>query len=355
MTSAIPIPAAPTFAPSADYTTAEVLATYNNIEDVPYRLQAMETVMVWIDWLGNITHLNGPNAGKEGVRFSGNLQGEHHWPFEQVTIKSAWQYGEIIQRQNYLARKINLRVTIGGPGMNNITYRMCEDRWWTGQDEVNGGYFGVFTRYSGWRFEHAWPAKTVDTTQKSDPVQYDNNMATWDINWICPLPYYSFPAAMSAPWIASNSGPPDANGFYNGTIAVPNTGDLPSYVEYLLSGDCSGDCYVQDNNSSRMVPLPPIFTTDGQVYVDTDPINKTLIAENDPQDNAFYDILQSAGLLNFFLGISTAAASEALWLRGYVKFMYTLPPHSVTHFRVMHNNPNAQIVAKVTQRFKRSR
>ena len=48
MTQAIPIPSTPAIIPAATYLTPEVLATYQSIEDVPYVLQAMETVAVYI-------------------------------------------------------------------------------------------------------------------------------------------------------------------------------------------------------------------------------------------------------------------------------------------------------------------
>jgi hypothetical protein len=355
VTQAIPIPSTPWInIPAADYLRPEVLATYEHIEDVPYPLQAMETVMVFIDFQGNVFHLNGPNAGREGVRFHQNLQGEHHLFFEQVVTESAYQFGATIERVNYLARKINLRVYIGRPGMNNITYRACEDRWWTGQDEQVGGWFGVFTRFSGWRWIRVFPMKTVDTTQKTDPVAYDNNQAIWDINWIAPIPYYSTPSLVSDPWLAAKAGAPDKDGFYHGTIAVPNMGDIGSYVEYLLTG-CAGTVYVQDNIMERNVEIGPIFASDGQVTVDTDPTKKTLVSENDPHDNEFYKVLRAAGLLNFLLSPSKALSGEALWLRQYVRFIYPTPPKSVAHLHVKANNPDAQIVARLSQRFKRSR
>jgi hypothetical protein len=355
VTQAIPIPAQPYLnIPSADYLRPEVVATYEHIEDFPYPLQAMETVMVFIDHSGNVFHLNGPLAGREGVRLHENIQGEQHLFFEQVTTESAYQFGSTIERVNYLARKINLRVYIGRPGMNNITYRACEDRWWTGQDEVHGGWFGVFTRFSGWRWIQVWPAKTVDTTQKSDPVAYDNNQAIWDINWLSPVPYYSTPSLMTMPWLAAKAGAPDKDGFYHGTLAIPNTGDIGSYVEYLLT-DCEGTVFVQDNIMERTQEVGPIFASDGQVTVDTDPTHKTLVSENDPHDNEFYKILRAAGLLNFLLTPTAALSGEPLWLRQYIRFLYPVPPKTVAHLRVRANNPNAQIVARLSQRFKRSR
>jgi hypothetical protein len=353
MTQAFRIPSMPAIIPAATYLTPQVVSTYQTIEDVPYILQAMETVMVFIDFQGNIFHLNGPHAGQEGVYFYENLQGEQHLPFEQVTVESAWMWGSIIQRQNYMCHKINFRVFIGGPSMNNITYRMCEDRWWAGQDEVNGGWFGQFTRFSGWRWLQVYPEKTVTTAQKRDPVAFDNNGAIWDIEWIAPLPNYSKPALISNAWLANAAGPADKNGFYHGVIAMPNRAELASSVRYLING--AGTAIVQDNNSDRMVTLPPLLATDGQGLCDTDPLHKTLVAQNDPFDQGFFNTISASGILNFFLTGSTTDASEAWWLRGYVRFINTIAPKSVVHLHVMHNNPNAQIVASLPQRYKRGR
>jgi len=112
---------------------------------------------------------------------------------------------------------------------------------------------------------------------------------------------------------------------------------------------------VQDNNSTNMVTLPELFASDGQGLCDTDPLHKTLIAENDPFDVGFYNLLSASGILSFFLTGQQAAASESWWLRGYVRFLYSVAPHSVVQLHVMHNNPNAQIVAQLPQRYKRGR
>jgi hypothetical protein len=355
MTQAIQIPSMPAIIPVATFIKPSVVQTFQNIEDVPFPLQALQTVMMYIDNNGNVFHLNGPQAGREGVVFYENLQGEQHLFFEQVTAEPVYGVGGLIDRQNYQIRKINFRVFIGAPGMNNIVYRMSEDRWWAGQDEINGGWFGVFTRTSGWRWIQVWPEKTVETTQKRDPVAYDNNCAIWDVNWIAPMPNYSKPAVMSNAWTAANAGPADENGFYHGVIAVPNRADMDSTVRYLISGDNAGTAILQDNNSSNMVTIPEVFTTDGDVLVDSDPIRKTLIAQNDPMDEGFFDVQVNSGLVDFILSPGTTDADEALWLRGFVRFLNTCPPFSVTQLHVMHSNPGAVINAQLPQYYRRSR
>jgi hypothetical protein len=311
-------------------------------------------MIIYIDPHGNTFHLNGPFAGKEGVTLGETMQGEHHLPFEQVVTESAYQLGATIERTNIIKRLIDLRIVIGRAGMNNILYRMCEDRWWSGQVIDKPGWLGVFTRYSGWRWIQVWPGGTVSTAQRLDPAAYGNNMAKWDLQWIAPRAYYSKPAFQKT-WHAKTSGPPtivDGVPWYFGRLPIANQGDMDTYVVYLVQG--AGNCVVSDNNSARMEALPPIYKTDGLVMVNTDPVERTLTAAFDPQDNLFYKIARAAGLFKFLLA-GIGDRGEALWERDYCRFVYKLPPKTVGNFVVRHTNPNAVITAVVPQRFTRSR
>jgi hypothetical protein len=334
---------------TASYTVAQRYSSYTTLEQFPPMLSALETTVVYIDPNANIFHLSGPLAGWEGARFGKIMQGEQHIPFEQVLIEGAFQQGATIQRTNINQRLINFRIQVYGK--NNYLYRMAEQRWWAGQIENQPGWLGVFTRLSGWRWIQVWPYKTVDTAQELDPVAYGNNFAEWDVTWIAPWPYYSKPT-LTAQWKALTSGPPNADGYYSGNIVLANRGDAETYVYYLVSG--GGLCQVQDNNSSSMVALPQIFTTDGAVLCNTDPSQRTLTAQNDPADNLFYDIARSSGVLNFFLsGIDQS--DQPIWERQYTRFVYTVPAMTATHFTVMHTNPNATISAFLPQRYRRAR
>jgi len=360
--------------PLGGYTTAGLLnnvelAHFSNFYHLPEYLQALQTVIIYIDPDGNITHLNGPHAGKEGVRLGQTIQGEHHLPFEQVVTESAYQLGATLEKTNITKRLIDCRVVIGREGMNNLLYRMCEDRWWAGQVIDRPGWLGVFTRYSGWRWIQIWPAQTVSTAQKMDPVAYDNNMCIWDLQWIAPRPYYSKPAFYKT-WDAKTSGPPKMlptleietpwgqpveigeEPWYFGRVPIANQGDMSTYVVYLIEGE--GKCAVSDNNSERMVELPEIYRSDGLVMVNTDPVERTLTAAFDPQDNLFYKIARAAGLFKFLLA-GLGDRGEALWERKYCRFMYKLPPKTVGNFTVRHTNPNAKITIVVGQRYQRSR
>jgi hypothetical protein len=336
---------------TASYLTNQQLASYQSLNDFPEYLAAQQTVVTYIDPNQNVFHLNGTFAGMEGVRIGENLQGEQHIPFQQVLIEGAFLVGATVQRTNIEKRLINLRVTIVGTGFNNYTYRMAEQRWWAGQIENQPGWLGVFTRLSGWRWIQVWPYSTVDTAQKQDPVAYGNNFATWDINWIAPYPYYAKPSVWKQ-WHANTSGPAHSDNFYYGNIVLANRGDVATSIYYLISG--AGYCKVQDNNSDTLVDLPEIFSGDGVVLCNTDPAQQTLVAQNDPQDNLFYKLVRASGILNYFLS-GVANAGEPIWQRGYVRFLYQVPPNTATHFTVAHTNPNATITAVVPQRYRRAR
>lgn len=336
---------------TAPWIRDEVLATYQDFADLPGRLSDLSPQIVYLDPDGNMFHLLGPLAGIEGVQLALQVQGEQHLPFEQVITESAYQFGATIERTNYPKRLMNLRVTIGGNGFSTYQYQMCDNRWWAGQDETRDGWLGVFTRFTGWRWIPVRLLKTVDTAQKMEPTAYGNNFATWDINWISQRPFYSKPAQFKT-WYAAQSGQPNAAGQYTGSVKLTNMGDLPECVQYLVDGE--GVVSVQDNNSTTMVALPPLYAADGPGLCDTNPDSRTLTASNDPVDNAFYDWIASSEVLNFFL-TNVTSSTEPWWQRGYVRFIYQVPAGATVAFNVAHTNPNGVITAVLPQSFKRSR
>lgn len=333
---------------TAQYMTPEVLANFQNFSNLPLALRGLDTTIIHMAPNGNITHLSGPNAGQEGIFLGQVLQGEQQLPFDQVILESAFQWGATIQRTNYQKRIINLRIAVAA--QSEYEYLICDNRWWDGQDETQDGWLGVYTRWGGWRWIPVRPFKTVDTSQTLDPVAYSNNFAMWDITWICQRPWYSKPAVFDT-WSALGA-TKDANGYYWGTLVLANQGDMQTYVQYLISG--SGNCQVQDNNSNTMVALPELLDTDGPGLCDTDPQERTLTAANDAFDNQYYQLANSSNVLNFFLTNNNTSA-EHWWQRGYVRFVYTVPPLTTMQFNMAHTNPDANITVILQQRFKRSR
>ena len=335
---------------TARYQPPMEIATYQTIDALPERLAAQQTMIIYISPDGDVTHLNGPLAGQEGVSMGPTVQGDRHLPVHQIVTESAWQMGGTVERQVYDSRKINFRVTVGGEGFNNYTYRITEDRWWNGMPIDRPGFWGCFTRYSGWRFTAVYLDRDCQSPQKLDPVAYNNNMASYDLTFVAPLPYYSKPAVHKS-WTPISTAK-DSDGFYTGYLLVANRGDMEANVQYLVSNG-AGRVQVQDNNSQRLVELPELFTTDGTVLVNTDPVQRTIVSSTDPVDSTYYKMIRASSVLNFFLG-NLANSGEPAWKRKYLRFLNTVPPKTVAHLQVRCTNPNATITAIMPQTFSRA-
>src|SRR6185312_9409259 len=272
---------------------------------LPPRLRGMNTHMIYLSPMSHIYNLAGPFAGREGVRATTQILGDQQWPYEQVITNSPYIMGAEIERTNIPQREYNLGIVIGrhSPPMTEYEYRMAEDHWWSGQDENNDGWLGVYTRFSGWRFDPVRPLKTILTPQKMDATAFGNNASSWDISWIASRPYFTKPALyriFNAKEAGAPAPPPSdpltglidqlvGNVYYWGTLPVANRSDLPSFVTYYVSSP--GQAIVQDNDSGRLVPLPNTTKSVGTYMCDTEPGHRTLTAANDPQDNLLFDLI----------------------------------------------------------------
>jgi hypothetical protein len=336
---------------------------------LPPQLRGMGTHMIYIDPTGtDLINLAGPHAGREGIRASSQMQGDQQWPFEQVITNSPYVLGATIERTNVPQREYNLGIIIGShaPPMTEYQYRMAENHWWNTQDENNDGWLGTYTRFSGWRFDPVRPYKTVQTAQKLDPTAFGNNASSWDITWLAARPYFTKPA-LTRTFEASKAGPPKPppgtaltelidqltfNTYYWGTLPIANRGDLASHVVFYISSP--GQAIVQDNDSTRLVPLPYTSPSVGTYMCDTENGNRTLTAANDPQDNLLFDLIRQSQILDFFLsGIANEGLPLAMTFNN--RFIYQIPPKTAVSFTVGHSEPDGVILASVSQRFKRSR
>lgn len=345
--------------------TAGIVDPATPFAQLPPDLQGMQTRVIYIDPLGNTHNLAGPHGGLEGAQICSQMFGDQSWPFSQVITNSPYIYGAQIMRQNIPERRFNFSILIGS--VNKFTeyqYRVAEDYWWAGQDEANDGWLGIYTRFSGWRWIPVRPDETVRTPQKMDSTAYGNNMSTWNITWIAQRPYFtkvarvrtftasagSYAAAPSG-LLSSTPGIAHAN-YYWGSLPLANAGDLPSYASFYVTSP--GQAIVQDNASTRLVPLPDTVASVGTYMVDTEPGNRTITAANDPVSNLAFDLIRQSTVLNYFLGGLTSG-STPLQLQFQNRFIYAIPPKTAVTLTVAHSNPAGSIVAVVPQRYRRSR
>jgi hypothetical protein len=336
---------------------------------LPAPLRGMQTHAVFLSPdQKHMWNLAGPSKGRQGVRFTSQLTGDQSWPTEQVLINSPYIMGATIARTNVAERKLMAGVVIGShaPPLTEYQYRMAEAKWWQSQDENNDGWFGFYTRFSGWRWIPVRPFETVATPQKIDPTAYGNNVSMWDMTWIASRPYYTKVAlydTFQALHAGAPSGPPAAligglydqvvsPSFYWGTITLANRGTLPSWAQFAISSP--GQAIVQDNDSGRLVPLPIMESSVGTYLCDTEPGKRTLTSAADPQDTLYYEIIRQSKILNFLLS-GAGDAGLPVQLRFQNRFMYQIPPKTVVQLTVGHSHPAGTITALVPQRYKRSR
>ena len=359
----------PVFLQGLSTTTANPFAQeVTDFARLPPGLQGMQTHVVYLSPNGDVWDLAGPHRGRQGVRLSTALLGDQQWPATQVITNSPYMMGATIERQNVSERKYRLGVIIGdhAPQMTEYQYRMAESHWWAGQDERQDGWLGVYTRFSGWRWNPVRPDSASGTAQTMDPTAYGNNSSSWDLTWIASRPYFTKPA-LHRTWDARTAGDPSLppssqiggladrlahDDYYWGSIPLSNRGDLPSYATFFVSSP--GQAILQDNSSRRLVPMPDTASSVGTYMVDTEPAHRTLTAANDPHDNLVFDFIRQSQVLKFFLG-GVANQGLPLQLTWNDRFMYQIPPMSTVLFTVGHSNPAAVITAVVPQRFKRSR
>lgn len=343
---------------TARYITAPQMEAFNNWDRLPVSLQGLDTRIYLIGPEGWLFNLAGRDAGKQGVRLAEQVRGDYHTPFELITTEGAYQMGITIERVNYTKRTMEAGLIVGGHApvrMNAFQYRWAEDRFWSQLREDADSWFGIYTRFTGFRWTTCRLGQPVDTPQKQDVTAYNNNVARWDAQILSTRPYFSKPALFDR-WDARQARlNPDLDGDGDpttGSISLCNRGDMDAYVKFLITG--AGHCTVQDNYSDRMVALPEITKDDGWVLCDTDPEERTLTTSKDPVDNLWYQIIRSSQILDAFLH-NLAASGEPMWRRFDKRFLFSVPPHTEVTFNVKHDNPDATVTAILPQHYRRSR
>jgi hypothetical protein len=332
-------------------------------------LQGLSTAAVYLDpTQRHVFNLAGPQKGRQGVRFVNQVQGDQSWPTEQVITNSPYVMGCDIQRTNIGQRMFQTSIVIGSqaPPMTELQYRLAEAHWWDSQDEMNDGWLGFYTRFSGWRWIPVRPFETIKSPQKMDPTAYGNNASMWDISWIAQRPYFTKVALYDSfqARLAGNPAPPPGTQlgqlvdqligdvYYWGTIPLANRADLPSYAQFFVTSP--GQAIVQDNDSARLVVLPSTLENVGTYMVDTEPGMRTITAANDPKDNLLFDLIRQSHVLNSFLS-GVGNEGLPLQLQFTNRFIYAIPPRTAVSLTVAHSDPNGVITAMVPQRYKRSR
>lgn len=310
-------------------------------------------------WLG------GDWAGNRGVTLAPGISGILGPQFTQVYTSGPWMRGEEHERTDYGKRVIQLGLHFG-PYLNAVSrlryranthfnLRALEEQWWQDWPEHHlepMGFWGEFTRYSGWRWTRVRIGEAGDDRVDLDPQAFGNNSYSRSMTIHAPFPFYS-KRPLTKEW---KNSPDNAliNGKNHGILRLPNRGDYAQAPQFIIEG--AGDVTIQDGITDRMVPIPTISPRDGMILVNTDRSARTLTSEHDPIDTPFYQLIRNSNVLDWILGDITQANSGlpiGRRMPGGVDFGSEIPPRTMAVIKVTHSNPNGKITMILPQWYRR--
>lgn len=307
-----------------------------------------ETRIVYIGPNGLRWELSGRLKGRQGAKLAEQVQGLYHLPFEQLFTEGAYQVGATYERTNINKRTINIGVILGY-NRSAEAYRLIETNWWDSWPPDRPGWMGVHTPFGGWRWTQVMLAKPVDTAMKIDPTAFGNNGMQWDMSIIAARPWWA-KRMLYETW-TSHPATTSLTGYDTKTFHIANRGTMESYPKILYSG--AGRLWVTDWVTQQPLPMPQLSSDDGTVLIDTDPAERTFTGETDPIDNIFYQYIRASRVLDFFLHDIEALGLD-VWRRANgIRFTAPIPPRTVAHIKVRHNQPGAVVTCLLPQRFSR--
>lgn len=339
------------------YSTFPEWQKLTNPDWLPGVLASDLTRLVWIGPNNKWWELAGPFRGKQGVIAINAITGLGMVPFEHKYSEGPYLPGATLERVDIRKRLINFGVIIN-PNTNIMQahhrssagrYRQIERSFWTSFSKEMPGFFGIWTRHTGWRWIKCILEPSTKDNYELDPAAFKNNAAKYDVSLVAVDPYfYKYPLYKT--WKAEpGKTAKDKDGFWVGDLKLSNRGTVSAAPLYLIT--CPGQAKLCDG-PERMVTMGKTVSADDYYMVDTAENAKTVNGSTDPVDNAFYRFIRQAGLADFFLH-DLAAQGLPLWRRWDDPqiFDFEVAPMSNVSLRVAHNYPNAEITAIIPQRF----
>ncbi|ASR85223.1 minor tail protein [Mycobacterium phage SirPhilip] len=321
-------------------------------------LRSTQTKWVYIHPSNNkIWHLAGPMRGREGVAILKELEGVMQPEFEILYSEGAYTIGAKPERVNYKKRTISLGVVVQPNGNaerieepNPFSYRLIEDSWWSSWSETVPGFLGSFTRTHGWRWLAVLLGEASKTSLTVDPGG-DNASMQWNMTLHAPWPFYA-KRTLTKAWLSDLENVVNNNGVAQGIIQIPNRGTWEAWPKYLVRG--TGQATVQDGTDGPIVKLPKLYASDGAyMMVDTDPTKRTITTEKDPVDSQLYKYLRGSQLIDLLLHDVTASRLPAQRrIPGGIGFDGKVPPRSVAHIKVTHDNPAGSVTCIMPQNYR---
>lgn len=338
---------------------------WNDLGEWQDQLQSKKSRIVYVSPdAQRIYDLAGAMKGNRGIVLDEGLKGTSGSPFEQRYTGGPFMLGETPERTDWGKRVIQAGFHMG-PALNAFSrlryrdtpfaLRAIQEQWWDDWPEdveQPMGFWGEFTRYSGWRWTRVRHGEANDMIVERDPQYAGNNYSTAPMTIHAPFPFFA-KRMLTREWAATDA-LTKIGGVYHGVLRLPNRGDYPQWPKFIVEG--TGDVTIQDGMTDRMVPLPKVRAQDGMILVDTDPSKRTLTAEHDPIDTPLWKLIRSSMVLDFLIGdITQADAGVPIGRRipGGVGFMSEVPAMNMAVIKVTHSNPRGKITMLMPQWYRR--
>lgn len=224
-------------------------------------LHDQRTKVIYFGPEGQVMHLSGFGAGKEGYRLGVEPSELYFVDMELLWLEGARQDGASYQDTVLAKREVDFEVQIAGDTARQFSAR--NNHWWESWSTSAPGTLAIFSRYTGWRWIKVRLAGDIQAKWGKDPIliracDFDMTVAADD-----PL-YRSF--REKALW-------KNTNGTGKGVLQIPNPGDHSGYPEYTMPGP--GTYSIQDGPDGEMLELPPV-PAGRTMYVNTHPQKLTI-------------------------------------------------------------------------------
>lgn len=213
---------------------------------------------------GRVTHLAGPNAGREGVWLETGMKGHVFGPVHLLTSEGAKQDGATFLRSIRGKREFDLPITIEGRTMREFYER--HDAFFRSLETDRPGHWATFTRYAGWQYTR------VQLDQDPEPLSGVDPSFEYSESYLIGV------TAMDPAYLTF-----DEEGFWQNDIGVDegiirqrNPGLLPMWPRYTMKGP--GRWWIEDPleapDQLRMLQTPELAANE-ELRIDTHPRRPT--------------------------------------------------------------------------------
>jgi hypothetical protein len=312
-----------------------------------------------INWPGE-WHIGGWKGGAEGAIVTGPVKGMVHVPFQGIWHEPAYgppRYERKVDKR----REISTRVLLIAD--DEFGWFNTEERWWTGMDGDQPGYWSIFTQKYGELYCPMQLLEASETPFEGDPTDDESPvMMEWDILLAADgEPRWRQPDVRPLPWVNDMSkttqikrddellSPMITVGV--GQFRIANRGTEKAWPIYTVTAP--GRCWLPNGVTGQMIRVPKLNKGE-HVTIDTNPEHRIAISDKDPVKSQFKTFVGNSELLSWLFGEISESGQTILERFHGQGFDAPIAPGTVATLPVYHSQPGARISVRLPQLFERA-